>query len=73
MSSYIGPLTNTIIEGISNEITKNDTQDKIYKSILNPVLCKINRRYMPYFIFFILLLLVIIILLTVIIVVLCKK
>ena len=68
MSSYIGPLTSTIIEGISNEMTKDETQEKIYRNILTPFLCKINRKYAPYFMFLILLFMIIIILLVTIVI-----
>lgn len=35
--SSIGPITNSVIETISNELKKKDVKDKILKKIWNPL------------------------------------
>jgi hypothetical protein len=69
MSSYIGPITNSVIEGIIKELKKKETKEKVMKNIIDPLLCDMSSRYYPYFMMVIVILLIIIILLVSILIV----
>lgn len=69
MTSYIGPITNSVIEGISKELKKKETKDKIMKNIVNPLIHDVLARYYPYFISMLIIFLIIIILLVFILIV----
>jgi len=69
MSSYIGPITNSLIDGIIAEIKKKDVKEKIMKNIIDPLVADMASRYYPYFMMVIVILLIIIILLVAILIV----
>jgi len=48
MTTYIGPITDTIINKLSTELQKKTTKDKIVKNILDPILNDIASRYYPH-------------------------
>lgn len=45
MSTYIGPLTDGIIDSIIKEMKKKKTKDKIMRGIIDPLLCDLTSRY----------------------------
>lgn len=61
--SYIGPLTNTIIDCVIKELKKKQTKEKVMNNIVDPLLRDMSSRYYPYFMMIIVVMLVIIILL----------
>lgn len=63
MSTYIGPMTNAIIDGVTNEIKKKKTKEKIMRNIIDPLLKDLSVRYYPYFVSITIVMAVIIILL----------
>lgn len=69
MSTYIGPITDSVIEGIIKELKKKETKEKVMKHIIDPLLRDMSSRYYPYFIMMIVILLIIIILLVSILIV----
>jgi len=69
MSSYIGPITDSVIEGIIKELKKKETKEKVMSNIIDPLLCDMSSRYYPYFMMMIVILLIIIILLVSILIV----
>lgn len=69
MSSYIGPMTDAVIEGIIKELKKKETKEKVMRNIIDPLICDMSSRYYPYFMMMIVVLLVIIILLVSILIV----
>ena len=68
MSSYIGPITDSVIEGIIQEFRKRETKEKVMRNIIDPVLCDITARYYPYFMMLVVILLIIIVLLVAILI-----
>lgn len=62
-TTFIGPLTDTIINLIVTELKKAETKEKIMTHIIDPLLADISTRYYPYFIMMIIVLIIIIILL----------
>jgi len=73
MSNYIGPITNSAIDGIIKEINKKKTKEKIMKNIIDPLLCDLTVRYYPHFVTITFVLVVIIILLIAILVLLAMN
>ena len=74
MSTYIGPVTNSIIDGVTKELRKKETKDKIVKNICHPIIHDITSKYYPYFLSILLMILLILILLiTIIILLVCDK
>lgn len=69
MTSYIGPVTSAVLEGISKEIKKEENKQKILDNIIYPLLCDLSSRYYPYFMMIIMALLLIVILLVAILVI----
>lgn len=63
MSNYIGPITDSVIEGIIRELKKKETKEKVMRDIIDPLLYDMASRYYPYFIMMIVILVIIIILL----------
>lgn len=63
MTSFVGPLTDAVINNIVKEIKKKETREKIMKNIVDPLLCDLSSRYYPYFLTVIITLLLIVILL----------
>jgi len=50
MDLYIGPMTDSLLSNISNEIKKKKNREKIMKHIIGPVLEDINKKYYPHFV-----------------------
>jgi hypothetical protein len=46
--TYIGPITNGIVDGLIDEFKKKKTKDKIIKNIIDPLLCDIAEKYYPH-------------------------
>ena len=69
MTSYIGPITDSVIEGIIKELKKKETKEKVMKHIIDPLVRDMSSRYYPYFMMMIIILLIIIILLVSILIV----
>jgi|TARA_Y100000780_G_C13650394_1_gene404314 hypothetical protein len=59
----LGPTADYIIDSCIYEIRKDETQEKIFKYIIDPLLKDLSTRYYPYFVAIIIILLLIIILL----------
>lgn len=72
MNTYIGPITNDLIDKITNEVKKKKTKEKIMRNIIDPLLCDIAKRYYPYLIMITSVLVIIILLLIVILLILQK-
>lgn len=74
MSTSIGPLTNSIIDGIIKEIKKKKTKEKIMTHIVDPLLCDLTSRYYPHLmIVMIVLIMMIILLISILIMIMCSK
>lgn len=73
MSTYIGPITNSMIDALSVELKKENTQEKITKNIIDPIMKKLFCRYSPYFITITVILLVNVILLILILILLTLR
>ena len=77
--SFLGPVTNSILDLIIEEIKKTKTKEKIMENIIDPLLKDLSIRYYPHFIIITIALIMIIILLISILVInvlgnqLCKK
>ena len=67
MSFYVGPVTDSIINTIIDEIRKKENKEKIINGVFDPILTDISTKYYPYIIFFFSTLITIIILLILII------
>ncbi len=63
MSTYVGPLTNAVIDGVIKEIKKKKTKEKILKNIIDPLICDLAVRYYPHFMTITIILIAIILLL----------
>ncbi|AYV78812.1 MAG: hypothetical protein Edafosvirus36_2 [Edafosvirus sp.] len=50
MSSYIGPITNSLIDGLIKEFKKKEIKDKIMNNVVDPLLSDLTARYYPYII-----------------------
>lgn len=61
--SFIGPMTDNIINSFIDEIKKKKNKEKIMKNIIEPIINDINDRYYPHMLMLIVLLALIIILL----------
>jgi hypothetical protein len=48
--SYIGPLTNELLNGVVNEIKRKDNKEKISKYVIDPIIYEIGVRITPYLI-----------------------
>jgi uncharacterized membrane protein len=69
MTTYIGPITDSVIEGIIKELKKKETKEKVMKNIIDPLILDMSSRYYPYFMMVIIVLLIIVILLVAILVI----
>jgi len=69
MTSYIGPITDSVIEGIIRELKKKEVKEKVMKNVIDPLIRDMASRYYPYFMMIIVILLIIIILLVSILIV----
>ncbi len=67
-NTYIGPITNSIIDEFIKEIKRKKTKEKIMTNIIDPLLFDLSSRYYPYFMSIIIVLVIIIILLITIII-----
>ena len=47
--SYIGPLTESILEAGITEFKKPATREKITKNVIDPVVREISMKLLPYF------------------------
>ena len=65
MSSYIGPITDTIL----SELRKPGIRDTIVTNVVDPLLADITAKYYPYFMSLVIILLIIIVLLVVILII----
>ena len=63
MSSFVGPMTDAVINNMIKEIKKKENKEKIMKHIIDPLLCDLSSRYYPYLVMIIITLLLIVILL----------
>lgn len=63
MSSFVGPVTDAVINNIIKELKKKETKEKIMKNIIDPLLYDLSSRYYPYLLTIIITLLLIVILL----------
>ena len=63
MSTYIGPITNGVIDGVIREIKKKKTKEKIMRNIIDPLLKDLSVRYYPHFMTITVILVVIVLLL----------
>lgn len=61
--SYIGPMTQEIIDGCIREFKKKDTKDKVDRYLLTPIMDKVSEKIFYYYIIFMLIQVIIIILL----------
>ena len=61
--SFIGPMTDKLVNSFTDEIKKKKNRDKIMKNIIDPILNDINDRYYPHMVTLIVMLSLIIILL----------
>lgn len=61
--SYIGPLTQDLLNTCINEFKKKDTRDKLTKNIIDPIILEVKKRFYNYYILFIILQFIIICLL----------
>jgi hypothetical protein len=61
--TYVGPVTNAIIDSVIKEIKKKNNKEKIMTNIIDPLVRDMSSRYYPYFIMLIIVMLIIIILL----------
>ena len=48
--TYIGPITDGIVNGLIDEFKKKKTKEKIVKNIIDPLLCDIAEKYYPHII-----------------------
>ena len=63
MSSFVGPVTNKIIDAVSKEINKKKTKEKIMSGIIDPLICDLTTRYYPHLMTITIILVVIVLLL----------
>ena len=49
MDTYVAPITDNIIDVVTRHVKKKKNRDKIMKTIIEPVLEDINRKYYPHF------------------------
>jgi hypothetical protein len=68
-TTFIGPMTDTLINSFVKEMKKNKNKKKIMKNIVEPILNDINDRYYLHMITLIVLLIVIIILLSLLLII----
>lgn len=51
--SYIGPITKQIITNCANELGKNENKEKILKTLVEPIMYGLFRKYLSYILCFI--------------------
>jgi len=47
-NSFIGPMTENLVNSFVNELKKKKNRDKVMKNIVEPILTNINERYFPH-------------------------
>jgi hypothetical protein len=47
--SYVGPITQNIIDLCISEFKKNETREKVTKNVINPIVREISTKLLPYF------------------------
>lgn len=62
-STFIGPLTDNLVNGFVDEMKKKKNRDKIMENIIEPILSDINSRYFPHIMGLAVLIVIVIILL----------
>lgn len=62
-NSFIGPMTDSIVNGFVDEMKKKKNRDKIMENIIEPILNDIRDRYLPCVMGFAVLVIMVIILL----------
>lgn len=62
--SFLGPLTDNLVDSFVNEMKKKKNKEKIMKNFIEPILNDINDRYYPHMMVLVVLLALIVILLT---------
>ena len=62
-TSFIGPMTENLINGFVDELKKKKNRDKIMRNVIEPILTDIDNRYFPHMMTLTMLLTLIIILL----------
>jgi hypothetical protein len=50
METYVAPITDNLIDVITKHVKKKRNRDKIMKTIIEPVLEDINRKYYPHYV-----------------------
>ena len=50
MGEYIGPMTNGLIEKISEEMNKEETKEKILEKVISPLMTDIMCKFYPHII-----------------------
>lgn len=68
-STYIGPLTDAILDNIIKEIKKKHNKEKIMKNIIDPLLCDLTTRYYPHFLTVTIILIIMVVLLIAILII----
>lgn len=63
MSTYIGPMTEALIDTVIKELKKKHNKEKIMKNIIDPLLCDLSTRYYPHFMSMIVILILMVVLL----------
>lgn len=48
MASYVGPMTENIINRVSDELCKKETKEKILVKIINPLMSEIMCKFYPH-------------------------
>ena len=69
VETYIGPITDSIIDCLIKEVKKKETKEKIMQNIIDPLLKDMSSRYYPYFMMIIVIMLIVIILLVIILII----
>jgi fatty-acid desaturase len=73
-TSYLGPVTDRLINLLVTEVKKKQNKEKIMKYVINPILCDISKRYYSYVIMsIIVLILVILLLISILVLTVVKK
>lgn len=62
-NSFIGPMTDTLVNSFVDEMKKKKNRDKIMKNIVEPILNDINSRYFPHMMILTILIVIVIVLL----------
>ena len=74
MSTYLGPITNSVIDGIITEIKKKKTKEKIMRHIIEPLLRDLTIRYYPHLLTItIILVLMVLLLVSILIIIVVQK